>query len=184
MAFAIKEIQEELGKAPLLSPYPEDLALAVINDVFRRAGHRPASVAEWRAQQELKLPRIPEQAGMLAWAFHSSSLARETVAMKALPPASEALGLFFISIAPLTAEMIRSNVFRQEEFLRKWVMAIGGSIEGETEEVSAKRLTKLDFGDAMKEFERARKARLLEAKVRKEKEEAERRAADARGWQE
>ncbi|MCC6132068.1 MAG: hypothetical protein IT186_19270 [Acidobacteria bacterium] len=184
MAFSIRNIQDELARSPLVSPYPEDLAVAVISDVFRRAGQRPASLDEWKGFRTLKVPRLLEQSGMLAWAFHVSSLAAETVARPVLPPAGDVLGLFFISIEPLTAELIRSNTFRQEEFLRKWVLSVGGSIEGESPEESQRRLSRLDYGNALKEFERARKARLEEARIRREKEEAERRAAEARGWQE
>ena len=44
----------------------------------------------------------------------------------------------------LDPDVLGSNAFRREEFLRKWLEALGASIAGETEAASRDRLTKLD----------------------------------------
>jgi hypothetical protein len=99
--------------------------------------------------------------------------------------ATTLLQRFFESITPLTAEMVRSNGFRQEEFLRKWVHALEGEVLNESAKESAKRLDQLDYRKAMQEMKRAEEARKKEAERREELlREAERRAAEARGWRE
>lgn len=168
MAFDVKRLMEEMAAAPLLSPYPPELSRAVVNDVFRRAGQRPLSSSSWQDRETMGgLPRMAEQSGMLAHAMGSTSLREETVA--ALTPSvspQDVLGRFFSSIEPLTAEMIRNNAFRQEEFFRKWIAAVGGQVEGEGEEASQKRLETLDYGGTLAAYEKAEQARETEASRR------------------
>lgn len=184
MAFDLGAIAREISAAPLVSPYPEDLAAAILCDVFRDAGLPPIPDAECRGWD------VPgpwrDQLGMLAHILATTSLRRESVA--ALGPAAKPgaiVARLRASIEPLTAEMIRSNAFRQEELLRKWIACVGGSVEGETPEQSARRLDALDFGKAMKEYARAEKERKA-ATARREKliQEALQREAVARGWRE
>jgi hypothetical protein len=91
----------------------------------------------------------------------------------------------FREIAPLEAEMLRANAFRQEEALRTWARAVGGGIAGETAQQSAERLAKLDYKRTLAEYEAAEKARKVEQEKReKELAEAAAREAEARGWRE
>ena len=100
-------------------------------------------------------------------------------------PMLAALTGFFAEIAPLEAEMIRSNAFRQEELLRWWMRALGGGIAGETPADSAARLAKLDYKKALVEYAAAEKARAAEAEKRAQAlKEAAEREAEARGWRE
>ena len=170
MAFDVKRLMRELEAAPLLSPYPAELSRAVVNDAFRRAGKQPLSASSWADRETMGgLPRMAEQAGMLAHALASTSLGRETWrALTGDRTPQDVLEQFFRSIAPLTAEMIRNNAFRQEEFLRKWIAAVSGSVAGETPEESRGRLDTLDYGQTLAEYEKAEKAREVEAKRRAE----------------
>ncbi len=187
MAFDVKALMEELSREPLLSPYPAELSRAVVNDVFRRANLAPVPLATWTGWEKGPRKRLVEQAGMLAHALASTSLRAETVRTPGKGFDTEAaVDRFFASVEPLTAEMVRSNAFRQEEFLRKWIAAVGGRVAGETPEASRSRLETLDYGGTLREYERAERARKEEADrraaaLRKAREEAE---AAARGWRE
>ncbi len=99
--------------------------------------------------------------------------------------ATEVLPQFFDRVQPLTGEMVRANVFRQEEFLRRWVEALQGGIAGETPEESGRRLQSLDYRKTLAELREAEDARKREFTARAQalKEAAERDAA-ARGWRE
>lgn len=189
MAFDLGKIRSEVQAAPIPSPYPADLSIAIVNDSFRMAGIIPLSEEKWRlwTGRGRPNPLLVEQIGMLAHFLAMTSLREETVRALNAPPfdVEKALAGFFEAIAPLTAEMIRSNAFRQEEFLRKWIDGVGGTIEGETPKVSKKRLDQLDYRKTVTEYNRAEKARKAEAARRaKMLQEAAQREADARGWRE
>ncbi|WP_342377988.1 hypothetical protein NVS55_01570 [Myxococcus stipitatus] len=188
MVFDIKDIQKQLSAVPLVSPYPHDLSVAIICDVFRVAGLRPPSRADWAGLEHASKAAglWKEQVGMLAHVLTSSTLGEDSSqALRKDADPRVLLALFFTRVEPLTAEMVRSNAFRQEEFLRKWVHAVQGQVKGETAMESDARLKKLDYRAALKEMERAEEARRREADKRlKELQEAEKRAADARGWRE
>ncbi|MCK8501388.1 hypothetical protein VZQ01_17860 [Myxococcus faecalis] len=188
MVFDVKDIQKQLTAAPIVSPYPHDLAMAIVCDTFRLAGLRPPSRADWedlerRAKQGAL---FREQVVMLAYALTSSSLRADTVAsLRKNVDTPRLLRGFFLEVEPLTAEMIRSNAFRQEEFLRKWVHAVDGQVKDESPKESAARRNQLDYRTALREMERAEQARKKEADRRaKELQEAAQRATDARGWRE
>lgn len=187
MAFDLAQLREQLAAVPLASPYPHDLAVAIICDTFRLGNVRPPARAVWgELEQRFHHPLWKEQVGMLAHVLASSSLREETVQM--LRPGFEAKGMlerFFGSVEPLTAEMVRSNAFRQEEFLRKWIHAVGGQVKGEKPKESEQRLEHLDYRKALKDYGRAEAARKAEAEKRERMlQEAAQRAADARGWRE
>ncbi len=123
---------------------------------------------------------------MLGYLLSVTSMGDETVPLLARANAPiEAMEAFLDKIAPLTAEMIRANRFRQEEFVRRWAEAWGGAILGETPEASRQRADQLDYRRTMKEFTAAEAARKAEAERRAAllREAAEREAA-ARGWRE
>jgi hypothetical protein len=190
MAFDLARVVAEIEAAPLVSPYTSELATAVICDVFRMAGQLPMPAERWRAWTGKKAasPLLGEQSGMLAHFLACSSLRPESVeSVASLPAPVDAVALldgFFATIEPLTAEMIRSNTFRREEFLRRWIEALGGRIAGETPAQSQKRLVALDYRKTLAEFRKAESSRLEEARRR---EEALRKAAEeaaARGWRE
>lgn len=188
MAFDLIRIREELQAAPLPSPYPLELAVAVVTDCLRAGGAAPVAARTWRAWTARKdSPLLGEQLGMLAHLLAVTSLRAESaraLESRTLDPEA-ALPPFFESVRPLTAEMIRANAFRQEEFLRKWIALVGGEVRGESARESRKRLEQLDYRKTLAEYDRAEKARLAEAERRaKLLEEAARREADARGWRE
>ncbi|MCU0241851.1 MAG: hypothetical protein MUF51_05455 [Vicinamibacteria bacterium] len=190
MAFDLTVIASEIRAAPIASPYPFELAVAIINDCLRLGGHVPPSSKAW---QDWAKPRgaralLVEQAGMLAHILASTSLRAESVAClleRRMFSTAGALESFFDHVAPLTAEMIRANAFRQEEFLRRWIEMVGGVIGSESARESRQRLAQLDYRKTLAEYERAEKARQGEAERRaKMLAEAAKREADARGWRE
>ncbi len=187
MAFDLREIQTQLDAAPIVSPYSHDLSLAIVCDTFRLARVRPPSLADWgELEQRARSPLWREQVVMLAHVLASSSLRQETaLTLQRSDDATTLLQRFFQDVAPLTAEMVRSNAFRREEFLRKWVRAVGGQWQGESPKGSVSRLEQLDYRKAEAEMRRAEEARKREADKRQQAlREAEQRAADARGWRE
>jgi hypothetical protein len=128
-----------------------------------------------------------EQLGMLAHALVTTALREESVATLSRKPVEPmaALPAFLEKVEPLTAEMIRSNAFRQEEFLRRFIEALGGSIDGESAKQSKARLQQLDYRTTLAEFNKADAARKEEAARRaKLLQEARDREAAARGWRE
>jgi hypothetical protein len=185
MAFDLARIRQELQAAPLASPYPIELSAAVVSDVFRMAHLLPPRAGWWR-ERKAKGALFAEQAGMLAHLLATTSLRAESVlALGPQVDAQRVLDGFFASVEPLTAEMIRANAFRQEEFLRKWAAAVGGGIAGETAAASKQRREQLDYRRTLAEYSRAEKARQQEAARRaKMLQEAARREAEARGWRE
>lgn len=187
MAFALDRIKEEMRNAPPPAPWPGELAVAIINDAFRMAGVHPVPDAEWWRNCQKAHALAGEQMGMLAHLLSYTSLRAETVAAltESRKEAQPAMDAFFVAVEPLTGEMVRANAFRQEEFVRRWIESVGGSVGGETKKQSAQKLDQLDYRKTLSEYQRADKARALEAKKRAKalKEAAEREAA-ARGWRE
>lgn len=186
MAFDIDQIRRELEASPLLSPYPADLGAAIVNDCFRHAMCQPIPDDRWAKWTAKTKSLIPEQIGMLGYLLATTSLRDETLPL--LPHVDDpaaAMEAFWAAVAPLTAEMIRANRFRQEEFIRRWAEAWGGAIRGEQPEVSRQRVDQLDYRRTLKEFAAAEAARNAEAERRAAllKQAAEREAA-ARGWRE
>jgi hypothetical protein len=157
-----------------------------VADVWRLAGHRPLSLGEWEAVRK-KRATIDAQLGVLAHALSSTSLgaaSAETLRQSGVAMAA-ALDRFFAEIAPLEAEMMRANAFRQEEYLRWWTLAIGGQVAGEDTAQSAARLGQLDFKKTLAEYQAAEAARKAEAEKReRELRAAAEREAEARGWRE
>ena len=186
MAFDLRAIRDDLAAAPLVSPYPFELSAAIVNDTLRMALARPVTRAQWESWLKKRSAVWEEQLGMLAHALAVTSLRRETIG--ALPPgfdASRELPGFFDQIQPLTAEMIRSNRFRQEEFMRPWIARVGRGVAGETAKKSRNRLEKLDYRKTLGEYKKAEAARKAEAAQRaKALKEAAERETQARGWRE
>lgn len=92
---------------------------------------------------------------------------------------------FVSATAPLlTTDLLLKSPFRVEEFARKWIHELGGSIEGETEDESRDRMERLDFGGVLKNLKaaetdrevRMKKLKQLEAKRLKEEQDAYARA--------
>ena len=161
--------------------------MAVVSDVFRRAGRAAPAPELWIELAKLYPIRFGEQLGMLAHLLASTSLAAATVEAQRASAFEPKAGItaFFEQIEPLTAEMIRGNAFRREELVRKWLSAWGGAIAGESAEQSAARLTALDYRSTLAEYAKAEAARKAEATERARLiREAEEREAAARGWRE
>ena len=188
MSFDLAAVKKELEGTLLASPYPADLSAAVVSDTFRMARIVPPTPAGWRNWLKRRGGGLlEEQLGMLAHILLTTSLRQATIAtleQKSIEPMA-ALPSFFEKVQPLTAEMIRSNAFRQEEFLRRWVEAVGGSVTGETPKQSKARLEQLDYRTTLQEFKKAETARKAEAAKRaKLLQEARDKEAAARGWRE
>jgi hypothetical protein len=187
VALDLVRVRAELAENLLVSPYPVALAAAIVADVWRLATLRPLLVPEWEALRGGVAAPFEGQLGMLAHLLAVTSLRDASVA--ALNQSRVAMGPaltgFFAEIAPLEAEMIRSNAFRQEELLRWWMRALGGEIAGESAADSAARLAKLDYKKTLVEYAAAEKARASEAEKRAQAlKEAAEREAEARGWRE
>lgn len=185
MAFDLARIKKELEGALIASPYPAELSAAVVSDTFRLAGIVPPEPSAWKALR--KKPLREEQLGMLAHILLNTALREQSVESLQKKPVEPlaALPVFLEKVEPLTAQMIRSNVFRQEEFLRRFIEAVGGGIEGETAKQSKARLQQLDYRTTIAEFNKAEAARKEEAKRRaKLLQDARDREAAARGWRE
>lgn len=186
MAFDLAAIRNALAASPLASPYSFELSAAIVNDTLRKALARPPNKKEWTAWRRKRHKLWLEQLGMLAHALAVTPLRRETIA--AIPPGFDALRElpeFFDHIEPLTAEMIRSNRFRQEEFLRRWIARVGGVVEGERAKQSRDRLSQLDYRKTLAEYKKAQAARKAEAAKRAAAlRAAAQREAQARGWRE
>jgi hypothetical protein len=183
----LSELEKEFAARPLVSPYALELAIAVVSDAFRRANKAAPPPGLWGELRQRYPARFAEQLGMLAHLLASTSLAAatvEAVGATALEPAA-GIAVFFEQIEPLSAEMIRGNVFRREELVRKWLGAFGGGIAGETGEQSAARINALDYRATVAEYAKAEAARKAEASERARLlREAEEREAAARGWRE
>jgi hypothetical protein len=188
MTFDLAAVRKELEGTLLASPYPPDLSAAVVSDTFRMARIVPPTPAGWRSWLKRRgAGLLDEQLGMLAHILLTTSLRQATIATLEETPAEPmaALPSFFDKVQPLTAEMIRSNAFRQEEFLRRWIEAVGGSVTGETPKQSLARLEQLDYRTTLEEFKKADSARKAEAARRaKLLQEARDKEAAARGWRE
>ncbi|MBI3099239.1 MAG: hypothetical protein HYY93_13515 [Planctomycetes bacterium] len=80
----------------------------------------------------------------------------------------------------LTIDLLLKSPFRVEEFARKWVAAIGGTVAEEPEKRSAQRLRNLDYGEVLGNLQKAQKQReehhkrLAEIERQRKQEEYER----------
>jgi hypothetical protein len=186
MAFDVAAIKRELESAPPSADLPLAVGIAIVSDTFRLAGLVPPAMRSWDTWGR-KWPRAGELVIELAHAFARSSLRAETVrVLTATRPTSKAtLEAFLDATSPLTAEMVRGNPFRQEEFVRHWIAACGGEIAGETTAQSQARLEQLDYRHAMSEYKKAETARKAEAHRRAQLlAEAKKRQEAAQGWRE
>jgi hypothetical protein len=180
----IDQIVREVQKAPLHSPFPLDVSIAIVNDCFRMAVVAPVIDDEWARWKEQLGSLWSEQMGLLAHLLSVTSLQSVTVASlrQAGGDRRGELRTFFERIEPLTAEMIRSNAFRREECIRRWLEWCAADIRGESAEESQQRLAQLDYREALAEFKRAEAAREEEAEGRMER--ARKQKTAARGWRE
>lgn len=186
MAFDIAAIKRELEAAPAGPHLPWAVSVAIVSDTFRLAGLVPPGVRAWEEWRR-RLSRVEELLPELARAFAATSLRAETVAvLEAKKPSTKGtLAGFFQATGPLTAEMVRNNPFRQEEFLRHWIRRCGGEIAGETDRQSQARLGQLDYREALAEYKKAEAARKTEAARRAQLlREAKEREEQAKGWRE
>lgn len=186
MKLDLKAIMGEAAAAPLHSPYPVEVAVAIVNDCFRMAGKKPVEDATWAMWRETEGDLWPEQLGIIAHFLATTSLREVTVAaLRKTGDRRACLPELFEQIRPLTAEMIRANLFRQEELLRRWAEFCDATIAGEDDSRSRGRIEQLDYRVTLKEYEKAEKARLQEeTRRRKILEEAQAKEAAARGWRE
>lgn len=185
MALDLLRVLKELAAAALPPAYPAPLAAAIVSDCFRLAERNPPPASQWHAWSRKASINWEAQLGFLAHLLTTTSLREETLAALAATPPVASLNTFFERIAPLTGEMLGSNTFRKEEFLRRWVEWLGGRIAGEEPKESARRVDQLDYRKTLAEYQRADEARKGEAERRARLlAEAAKAAADARGWRE
>jgi hypothetical protein len=186
MAFDVALLQREIEEAPLSAALPWAVSVAVVSDTFRLAGLVPPPARAWEAWRR-KWARAEEIVAELARVLVTTSLrARTLTALEAArPAANDALETFLDGTAPLTAEMVRGNPFRREEFLRQWIRGCKGRVAGETERQSQERLAQLDYREALAEYKKAEVARKAEAARRAQLlREAREREEQAKGWRE
>jgi hypothetical protein len=186
MPMDLKKLRDEIAAAPLHSPVPLEVAVAVISDCFRMAERAPVEDARWEKWKKKPRKLWAEQMGILAHFLASTSLRETTVeALRKAGDRRGALADFFERVEPLTAEMIRANLFRQEEFLRVWAAWCLAPIEGESAQAAERRLDRLDYRKTLEEYRKAEDARKKEGVARaKALKEAEERETAARGWRE
>jgi hypothetical protein len=185
MALDLVLVLRELAAAALPPAYPAPLAAAIVSDCFRLAERNPPPASQWHAWSRRASINWEDQLGFLAHVLSTTSLREETLAALAAAPPVASLNAFFERVAPLSGEMLRTNTFRKEEFLRRWAEWLGGSIAGEGAKESARRVEHLDYRKTLAEYKRADKARKGEAERRARLlAEAAKAAADARGWRE
>jgi len=189
--FDLPRIKAEIDAAPIEPPYPVDLAIAVIADLFRDAGLAPPADDAWAPLlgRGTKPENRPGQIAALARLVAISALRPSTVAaLAAAPPADPIalLGGFFEAIFPVTGELIVENPFRREEIVRRWIEAVGGAVAGESAESARRRLEQLDYRRTLAAYEKAEKSRLVEAQKRAEalRKAAAEAAEAAKGWRE
>ncbi|MBS2030315.1 MAG: hypothetical protein JST54_20605 [Deltaproteobacteria bacterium] len=183
MALDLKQLEQEFAAAPLTSPYSRPLTLAVLSDTYRLAGRAPPSARAFDISSEA----VWDKLGVLAHLLNATGLRDESVrGLRAHAPSPDAnLAAFLEAVEPLTAEMIRGNIFRREELVRRWLLAVSGDVAGETAAQSQARLEQLDYRKTLREYEAAEKARAAESERRaKLLREAQEREMAARGWRE
>lgn len=164
----VAAMQAALHAVALQPPVPPDVAIAVVNDCLRLAGRVPVADATWDAWWRDSHPSWTAQVGMLgAWLMDRTPQGLTIGWMGAATASPDrVLESFFAAIAPLSAEMLRNNPYRQEEFVRRWGACWGASMAGETADQSAARLAWLDYRQTLAEYERARRARREESRRR------------------
>lgn len=83
----------------------------------------------------------------------------------------------------LTLELLRQSPLRVEELARRFIAALGAAVRGESPQVSAQRLARLDYEQLLAEAERAKKAAAGRVeKLRKLQEEQEKRRPRRGKW--
>lgn len=184
--FDLSRVQSELLGAGVPRELPFEVGVAVVSDTFRLAGLAPPPAAHW--QHQAKAHRLlPEQLAFLVHLLLSTSLREQAVKSLAgsdLQPA-RAFEAFFEAVAPLTGEMLRTNRFRQEELLRRFVACLGGSVAGESAAQSSRKLEQLDYRKTLAEYQKAEASRAKEAERRAQLlREAAQREEYAKGWRE
>jgi hypothetical protein len=185
MPFDLARILTEVEAAGAPPSYPAALAAAVISDCIRRAGRVPPPAQDWHAWSRKPGPHWEEQLAAIAHLLNTTSLRDATVEALSTRKKAPLLPPFFEAVAPISAEMVRTNPFRREEFLRRWIEWAGGRVLGETPAASAKRLEQLDYRKTLSEYAKADRARKAEAERRARLlAEAAAKEAEAKGWRE
>ena len=191
MTFDLARIKQDVDAAPIEPPYPLDLAFAVLADLFREAGLAPPPDGSWAklVERGSQPANRPGQIAALARLVAISALRPASVAaLRAAPPRDPGFLFegFLETIAPVTAELVAENPFRREEVVRRWIEALGATIENETAEASRRRLEQLDYRRTLAEYEKAERSRLAEAQKRAEalRKAAAEAAEAAKGWRE
>ncbi len=175
----IKALLAEIAAAPPYAGLDRAIAVAILNDLFRKAGGTPLPDPAWDTQWRAI------HAVLAHWAS-TTRFGESTVQQLRRTQKPEAgYRAFNEAVEALNEELILSNAFRREEILRHWAAAWGLAIEGETPAESKKRLETLDYRRTLKEFARAEESRKSEEAARLAALAAAQAAEEAaRGWRE
>lgn len=190
MTFRLEPLCDDLRRAATevsgVDVDPE-LVSARLADGLRDAGVPAPVPAAWRARTQSLKKEDWERLDVLTRVLReSASGAQVSECVAADPARTERAFVEFATGAAklLTVELLLKSMFRVEELARKWVDALGGSFEGETEAQSRELRERLDFGGVLDNLkaadrdrdERMKKLKELEAKRLKEQQEAYARA--------
>lgn len=181
-AFPLPRLTEDLRLLALdlsgQEPEPE-LIGARLMDGLRDAGVTPlVSAAFTEATSAFRTPEW-QRLDLLARTFRETAV--KPLVAESLKKSPERVAAAFLLFCTreaqlLTLELLLKSPFRIEELARKWVAALGGTIQGETEKESRKQLERLDFGGVLKNLEAADKDRA--ARIQKMKELEAKRLAE------
>jgi hypothetical protein len=158
LAAVQRALAEGAARAAGRDPEPE-LVCARLADRCRDAGLSPLLPEEFDALvaglDDETWRRLLLLVGLL-----DLEAVRDAVA--AVTPLKEVAGTAFTGVARstplLTLELLRQAPLRVEELARRFILALGATVRGETPEVSRQRLERLDYGRLLAEAERAKQA--------------------------
>jgi hypothetical protein len=164
-----------------------DLLRARIADGYRDAGLEPIAPEEFSKlisdlnQDELRRMALASNAFELD--FITEALPRLLSGSSISQQIKNGFVEFSRTIPLLTMELIRNSPLRAEEFARFFVMAMGASVMGETEEQSRTRLNRINYARLCAEAERAKlSAEERVEYLRKLQEEQEKKFAPRGKW--
>jgi len=182
--FTIAEVSEELriqAVGTRGATVDMELTGARLFDTLRDAERPMPRPDEWEGEARSLDAEGQRRLSILVEASRATRLA--PVVRSCLRGAPDAFAAYTVLAREesrlLTVELLATSPFRTEEFARKWVRRLRGTIRGETEAESDKQLERLDFGGVLGNLKKAeaqreeRMKKLRDAEERRKKEEAE-----------
>jgi hypothetical protein len=137
-----------------------DVVRARLADTFRDLGVEPLDPEAFeklaRPLDEGGWARLELVARVVRFGFTGEALAA-LVAARGVEGAVRQAFIDFAQSSPLlTIDLLRQSSLRLEELGRRWIASLGALVEGETPEVSAAALERLDYARLLAEVERAK----------------------------